>query len=196
MPMHTAMYTYTHTMEPNISEPIEVEVNIPERVDGEGILCPGIYGGTDMKAMADRQRRLNSYKKRMEYRECVPCDRCCTCIEMRGFYPNGKERIIGLLCMSGEFETTPFNTCSSGRRSSTGRKRVVYDMTNAPKGFALGLGNAKSDLEYMSPGDPKRIKETSQSQVKEYIGGSSHYKRADGKVMDEASKEIPKGLMN
>ena len=174
----------------NITEPIEIPSTIPEE-GGAGNLCyAGIYGGTDAAAMMDRQKRVDGYKERVRYRVCIPCERCTQCVELRNFSPGGEERLIGYVCLGMECETTASHTCDRAQLNKTGRKKVVFDTTNAPIGFKAGLARKTTP-----PESPKnRIEADMPSEG--YRGGSNYYRRADSDRAAVGSGKIPKRLMN
>ena len=182
-----------HTMEIKTSEIVEVPETVRES-EGEGYAFAGIYGDTSVDAMTDRQKRKEGYRERVKFRECVSCDRCGHCLEIRGFYRNGKEYIKTLLCIPGEFETTPFNTCDQGYRNRKNRRKVIYDLANAPRGFEAGL-HKPAEVGFKFPGDKRESKEN-EPPKEGYRGGSKFYKRADGDERSEGSGKIPRGLTN
>ena len=102
--------------------------------------------------------------------------------------------MIALYCPSNEMEVTPFHTCILARRPrKLHTKKVVYELTNAPKGFEIGLG--ARNLQPEMPGVREKV-EPSKQPEKDYIGGSESYKRADGDEQARGSGKIPNGLMN
>ena len=180
-------------MTDKVSEIVEMPMNIPERTDGGGMIAAGPDGSTTPEAMAERARRTNGFISRCDYRECISCDRCGNCLEIRGFTPRGEERVIALYCPSGELEVTPYHTCNQARRPRrTGLKKVIYELTNAPRGFKVGLGNV--NLKPLVPGEARKLEPT--IPVHGYVGGSKFYKRADGDESSEGSGKIPRGLTN
>ena len=181
-------------MENEVSEIVEVKPSIPERIDGDGVCAAGIHGGIDAAAMMDRAKRTRNFRGRIDFRECIPCDRCGNCLEMRRFDKKGKDVILALYCLVGELEVTPYNTCNSARRTRDGRKKVVYYMENAPSGFRVEANRIKAELPYVSPGGGKYLEST--MPTKGYVGGSGYYRRADGDSVKGADGKIPKGLMN
>lgn len=172
-------------------------VEIPETIreaEGAGCVYGGIYGERTMGALADRQKRTDNYRERVNFRECLNCDRCTHCLEIRGFYRNGKEYVKTYLCLTGEFETTPYHTCDRAQRNRRGRRKVVYDLANAPRGFEVGRGS-EDNLRYREPGES--IKESGGVPPEEgYRGGSKFYRRRDGDEEAEGSGKIPRGLTN
>lgn len=180
-------------METKTSEIVEIPDTIREP-EGDGMMFAGIYGDTTMEAMADRRRRKEGYRERVNFRECIPCDRCGHCLEIRGFFRNGKEYVKTLLCLVGEFETTPYNTCDRAYRNRSNRRKVVYDLANAPKGFQAGL-NPSKEAKFSFPGERGESK-NNEPPSEGYQGGSKFYKRADGDESSEGSGKIPRGLMN
>ena len=173
-----------------ISEQVEIESPIPEE-GGEGNLCyAGIYGGTDTNAMMDRQKRVNGYQERIHYRTSIPCDRCTRCLELRKFSKGGEERLLGYICLQMECETSANHTCDMAQANRTGRKKVVFDLTNAPLGFKAGMASKKTPPEVMK----NRIEPDEPSEG--YRGGSNYYRRADGNREAVGSGRVPKRLMN
>lgn len=179
-------------MQDNLTELVEVPLAVRERTEGEGLLYAGIHGETDPDSLTDRQNRVDGYKKRLEYRPCVSCDRCMLCIELRGFTRSGEERVTGYLCINGEFETTPYNTCNQGKRSRHDRRKVVYDMTNAPIGWKLGLARKEAKVAK----ETEQIDERREAGLEGYRGGSKHYKRKGEESGKEGSVQMPRSLTN
>ena len=180
-------------MTPKISEPVEVEMPFVDKGEEAGYCYAGIYGGTDMAAMADRQTRVERYSERENYRECVPCDRCTYAIELRKFMKSGEEKLAGMICTIMERETTKFHTCNKALRNRTDRKKIVYDLTNAPIGFRVGIGT-KAELGHASARS-ERGAEVEKPSVG-YRGGSNYYQRADKDRGATGSGKMPKVLMN
>lgn len=172
---------------------VEVPFHLPER-DGEGLCSVGITGETDYASMQDRKTRIDRIKARDDWRETITCDRCGNCLEFRGFSSKREEITIGLYCLNGEFETTSYHTCNHSRMARNNRRKVVYDMRNAPLGFAEGL----SKLQLSSPMKEKldEIKLERTIPIDGYKGGSEYYKRADGEKEAEGSGKVPKSLAN
>jgi len=181
-----------HTMA-KISEPIEVPNNIPEDKAVGSLRFAGIYGGTDAAAMADRDKRSAKYRERTDYRECIACDRCTFCFELRGFKNDGTEKLIGFICTRLEQETTAYHTCNDALKNRSGRKRVIYEMTNAPLGFEAGL-SSKSELPPKTGREKNGIEPAVPSGG--YRGGSNFYKRVDGDREAIGSGKVPRRLMN
>ena len=120
---------------------LEVEENEFYPQTGNGVMAAGIYGDADYSAMADRAKRVASFQSRYSFRDCVSCDRCYHCIEIRRFTQKGETETLAYYCLYGEFETGPYKTCNCGHATKTGRRKVVYDMTNAPVGFGTEQGD-------------------------------------------------------
>ena len=162
---------------------------------GAGNLCyAGIYGQTDATAMMDRQKRVDGYKERVQYRRCIPCERCTQCLELRNFNSGGEERLVGYLCTQMECEVDASHTCNMAQTNRSGRKKVVYDTTNAPLGFKAGLAKGKAKGE-RPPEVPKNRIESAEP-TGGYRGGSNSYKRKDGDREAIGSGRVPKQLMN
>lgn len=179
-------------MEKQTTEIIEMPIDGCEEAVGAGYCFAGKNGETTPEAIAARQKRIESNKGRIDYRECISCDRCLHSLELRGFQKDEKEIVKGLLCMRGGFETHPYCTCNDAMKSRHGRKKVVYDLENAPKGFMIGMG--KRGLEYRNPGENPRS--ATRRPEKGYIGGSKFYQRIDGERELESGSKMPKGLVN
>ena len=179
-------------MEQQITEILEVPMPAVDNIEGQGYAYGGIHGDRTSEAYATRRAKVSSYKSRIDLRECIPCDRCSYCLEIRGFHKSGKECIKGMVCLRGEFETNPYNTCNDALKSKNGRRKVLYDLENAPKGFKIEVG--RSDLVYKEPGES--ASEGVRNPTDGYRGGSNYYKRADGDSDAEGSGKIPKRLMN
>ena len=180
--------------EDKISDIVEMPMNIPERIEGGGMMAVGPDGSTSPEGMAERAKRKSRTIERTDYRECISCDRCGNSLEIRGFRKDETEMVIALYCPSNEMEVSPYNTCNIARRpKKLHTKKVVYVLTNAPKGFELGLGS--KELKPEAPGVSEKV-EPSKRPPEDYIGGSDKYKRADGDEDSKWSGKIPKGLMN
>lgn len=181
-------------MRERYSDPIEMtSLNYPEK-DGEGVTFVGVYGDTNIDAMADRARRTEGFKDREYYRGCIPCDRCGNCLELRKFSVGGIEKVTGLICMVGGYETTAWNTCNQARRPRRDRRKVVYDLENAPPGFKEGLAEKREVLE-VGQGPEKMVAPVG-NPAKGYVGGSEKYKRKGKERGSEGSAQMPKGLVN
>ena len=168
----------------------EEEINIPQE---GGIVSAGIFGDVDVDAMTDKLRRTEDFKRRTQYHEVIPCMACSNCIELRKFAPDGRACTIGWYCYMGELAVSQFGTCKDAHMRANGRRRVVYDTTNAPLGFEQG----------MVPILPKRYftnKQREQAAIASaremYRGGSSSYVRPDGNKEAVGSGVIPRSLRN
>ena len=173
-----------------------VEVPFPERLpyEGGGLMASGIKGETHIEALADRLRRVEEFQRRNDYRACIPCEKCNHFIEMRGFDRNGEEKCTGYWCNFGEFETDPFHTCGTSHLARNGRKKIIYNMLNAPADFGQ---RPQDDVRrvYGNIGQ-SLVQGEKRSILEEYAGGSGMYRRADGKSVREAGGVMPKQLMN
>ena len=176
-----------------ISEPIEVPSTIPEDKAAGTFRFAGIYGGTDAEAMADRDMRSAKYRERTNYRECIACDRCTFCFELRGFKKDGTEKLLGFICTRLEQETTAYHTCNDALKNRSGRKRVIYEMENAPLGFEAGMA-IKSELPPRTGRERNGVEPQAPSEG--YRGGSNFYRRADGDKGAIGSGKVPRGLSN
>lgn len=175
------------------TEVIEVPLKVPQGA-GHGLCAAGIYGDSGASAMKERQRRRQGCQDRIYYRECIPCDRCGNCLEIRGFTVSGLEQLKGLWCIPNEFETTAYHTCDMARQSRNGRKKVVYDLENAPYGFAEGLSRTQLNTEI--PESDGEVKPPKTGARDGYTGGSEQYKRIDRDREAQGSGKMPGRLMN
>ena len=159
-----------------------------EEPDGEleqvgGLSFAGPNGELDASAMLWRKARSMGFKERMGYRPAVPCDRCANCIEVRRFTETGKVQSCGYFCISGEIDTSPYYTCNAGKARKNGRKKVLYDLNNAPMGFEVGIGT----------GDVREVLENegvrSEKVIMEYRGGSKPMARKE-------DDQMPRRLVN
>lgn len=169
---------------------LEVEEALPEQSE-RGFTPAGIYGDMDAKAVTDRIRRIESFKQKKNYHETVTCDGCCNSLEIRKFNKAGEIEVVGFYCFMAECVVSQYGTCDSGHLRNNRRKRVIYDLENAPIGFEQGQTNVPMRRFYTK-------KEESQAREREaqegYRGGSKFYVRADGG--DVGSGKIPKSLGN
>ena len=74
-------------------------INCEEKItslerDSEGLMFAGRNGSADCLSLEKMKRRESRIKDSMDYRECIPCDKCSGGVEVRGFYKSGKEKII------------------------------------------------------------------------------------------------------
>lgn len=152
----------------------------------------GIFGDTDVKAFADKEKRSVDYKSVNGYQEVLTCPHCGSCIEFRAFTPNGEAYTVGRYCQVGELSVSEHGTCQRAYPRRKGRKRVIYDGTNAPAGFDQGLAPVTMKRLYTKRDQYKALLEESRG----YRGGSSSYQRADGEKEAVGSGKIPKGLGN
>lgn len=156
------------------------------------LLVAGIFGDTDAKAMADKERRTISFREKYDYREITTCPYCCNCIEFRKFTPSGEAVTVGRTCIMGELPVSEHGTCKSAYPRRNGRKRILYDITNAPAGFEHGLAPVTMRRFYSKKEQFKAAREESRG----YRGGSSSYNRADGDKEAIRSGRMPKGLVS
>ena len=152
----------------------------PKKVSG--VSCGGPNGELDTGSMLWRKARTLGFKERAGWRTVIPCDRCANGIELRRFTTTGKVTTSGWYCVIGEMETNPCATCNNGKQRRNGRKKVLYDLTNAPIGFEDGL--EAGSMRDVIMGEGLR----SEPEGGEYRGGSQKTK-SEGKGM-------PRGLMN
>lgn len=145
----------------------------------------------DAKAVTDRLRRVESFKQKKGYHEVVPCEGCCNCLEIRKFSKAGEVEVVGFYCFMAECVVSQYGTCDSGYLRNNRRRRVIYELENAPVGFEQGQTNIQMRRFYTK-------KEESRAREREaqegYRGGSKFYVRADGG--DVGSGKIPKSLGN
>ena len=179
-------------MQEQFSDIVEIPLAVQERTEGDGLIAAGINGESSPVALMERQRRVEGFKERLEYRPCVSCDRCMMCIELRGFKRGGEEKVTGYWCTFGSLEVTPYNTCNQGKRSRHDRRKVVYDMTNAPIGWNLGLARKEAKVAK----ETEQIDERREAGIEGYRGGSKHYKRKGEESGKEGSVQMPRSLTN
>ena len=165
------------------------EASLPEATC---LLVAGIFGDTDAKALADRERRTIKFRENYDYREITTCPYCCNCIEFRKFNPSGEAYTAGRYCLMGEITISEYGTCSSAYPRRNGRKRIIYDTTNAPPGFEQGLSPVTMRRFYSKREQFKAAREESRG----YRGGTSSYQRADGDKEAVGSGQIPRRLGN
>lgn len=189
--MRSLSHIRMHMQETEETVEMEVPETFPKREGEGGLMAAGIYGDADAAALADRQKRIDNFKKRLDFRECISCDRCSFCLEVRRFSETGQEEIAGLFCLDAGFEVLATNTCNLARRHAKGRKKVLYDLKYAPMSFRLGI-EKKMELHAIKGSDTKAVEPT--YPVDGYRGGSKFYVRADGG--DVGSGKIPKSLGN
>ena len=176
---------------------VEIPMTLPKREGDAGLCAVGTTGDTDYASMKAREKLIAGMQEREEYRYAVTCDRCGECMEFRGFSPRGAEIVLGLWCRLGEFETTAFHTCNKARLPRKERKKVVYDLRNAPIGFREGLSSLQLSApmeEHREDVKPDRPDKTVYAMG--YKGGSEHYNRIDGDKEAEGTGKIPRRLMN
>jgi len=155
------------------------------------LMAAGIFGETDAKSMADHDIRVIRYREQYGFHEVVTCPYCCNCIVFRKFTTSGEAYTAGMYCFNGEITVSEHGTCSNARARRHGRKRVLYDITNAPPGFEQGLAPVTMHQIFNKREKFKAIREESRG----YRGGSSGYQRTD----DEGEKgtgQIPRRLGN
>jgi len=157
-----------------------------------GLFVAGIFGDTDARAIADRERRAITFREKYDYREITTCPHCCHCLEFRKFSPSGEAITVGRFCFVGELPISEHGTCKSAYPRRHGRKRIVYDTTNAPAGFEQGMAPVTMRRFYNKREQFKAAREESRG----YRGGSSSYQRADGNKEAVGSGQIPKGLVS
>lgn len=172
---------------------VEVPIEVTQR-EGDGVCSIGIHGTTDYSAIQDRKYRQERIKEMEDYRGTIPCDRCSRCLEMRGFNELGNQITLGLYCLYGEFETTAWHTCNRAKTANNNRRKIVYDMRNAPFGFSEGLSRVQ--LQTRDVAIPKYVDEDHAKPYGEYTGGSRYYKRADGDKTKVGSGKVPTSLAN
>ena len=157
------------------------------------LVVAGIFGDTDIAAKADQVARSEAFKKRTKFQEFVPCFACSNCLEFRKFIPTGEVVTIGFHCLLGEFVTSCYGTCTYGHLRKDGRRRVVYDKTNAPPGFEEGLVPVTMKRFYTKK---DKFRAAAHEERAGYRGGSSSYQRKDGDLEAVGTGKIPKGLGN
>lgn len=167
---------------------IEEDVSLPR--EGK-LMSAGIFGDVDSDAVADKSRRVEDFKARYNYHEVIPCTACSHCLEMRRFSHEGKAYSVGCYCFLAEMPVEEFGTCINGHKRPDGRRRVIYDTTNAPAGFENGLVPILPKRYYT-----KKARERAALKLARegYRGGSSSYVRPDGDREAIGSGVIPRGL--
>lgn len=176
-----------------IETSVETEVSVEQgREAGEPYMVAGLQGGTDASALLQRRMRQEGYKDRNYYREAIPCDRCGECLELRRFGANGRPMRTVYYCVPGAFETDMFSTCNAARLAKKGRRKVIYDTTNAPIGFTEGLSELN---ESNRPIGEKMVseKERRGRLATQYRGGDGGYER---KGEERGGGGMPRMLVN
>ena len=191
------------------SQMLEREEDSPIKSVGEGWLSAGVTGTLGESELSDRQRRIDYFCQREDYRVCITCPSCAFCLTLKGFDQKGKEEIRGWFCTAGEFSTEEGRTCNRAYRAKKRRIRVLYDMTNAPQmvremfrrqkmgpemkaGDGEGLVALRPDVS--GSGKYERTKHSGRTD--EYVGGESGYRRAAMEAEGREGGKIPSRLMN
>lgn len=188
---------------------IERMEDSPIKEAGEGWLSAGVTGTLGDREMADKQRRIDYFCQREDYRTCITCASCSFGLTLKGFDQNGREEIRGRYCTAGEFPTEEGRTCNRAYRARKSRMRVLYDMTNAPQmvrelfrqqkmGTEIKAGE-NENLVALRPdvsGEGKYERTEHSGRSEAYVGGEGGYRRADGKRPEDGGGKIPRRLMN
>lgn len=111
---------------------IETYEEEPYPYVGAGIMALGPEGEDSAECMRQKEKRDMHFMKRMSYRECIPCDRCYQCIQMRRYNRKGRLETTGFYCLAGECEVEPYHTCNQAWKAKNGRVRVFIDMNSVP----------------------------------------------------------------
>lgn len=168
----------------------EEDITLPQI---DSLRSSSIHGDTDIVGIADRIKRTEIFKRTYHWQKVIPCRNCSNCVEYRKFRPDGLAVTVGFYCFLGEMQTEEDATCDYGHTRTNGRRRIVYDGENAPKGFEEGLAPVQMK-RYFSKRE--RVKAAIEAEKKNYRGGTSSYQRADGDKGAIGSGQIPKGLGN
>lgn len=172
----------------------EIEVEEESAItEQNNLLSAGIFGEVDERAVSDRIRREMVFKARCNYQEFTPCCQCCYCIESRKFTADKQAVSTGFYCFHGEMVVTKYGTCTEAHVRANGRRRVVYDLENAPAGFEKGLADVKMQRLYTWK-EKRKIMEKALKET--YRGGGVGYVRADGNAGAKGNGQIPRRLGN
>ena len=156
--------------------------------EGPGMVSCGRDGSTKAAEMADRAGRVANFRQRFDYREIIPCEKCYHCVTIRGFNKRQEEITRGCYCIAGEMPVDKLGTCNNGYRAKNGRVRVIYDLENAPRGFAAGVLAAGKEKKSEMPAKRNSGEDLNRG----YLGGSEAYNGSAGLK----GLEMPRRLMN
>lgn len=181
------------------------------------LLVIGADGSMGDEAMRDRFARQQRFVERMDYRECIPCPKCCNCITFKKYKGTGEIVTTGFYCNSGEVSVGEYHTCNAARRSKTGRIRVVLDTTDAPTWAKYGkmggsvdevrggdfetenskkYGSVKGIQEIGGGELARRLPPTKPTEYDDYLGGAEKTAEKYGKGGAEGAGDIPRDLVN
>ena len=153
----------------------------------------GANGLSSAEALVEKKRKIEAAAVRTDYRECISCDHCVNSLEIRSFKRDRKTVVSSLLCLIMDKETDGFHTCNYSRRNKSGKRKIVWDLANAPDTF----GTVYYENFVPSARDNKgEDGERTATADGEYRGGSKFYRRKDGDKEAVGGKKIPKGLGN
>lgn len=151
----------------------------------------GANGLSTAEAFAEKKRKIAAAAVRTDYRDCVSCDHCVNSLELRSFKRDRKTVVSSMICLIMDKECDCYHTCNYSRRNKSGKRKIVWDLTNAPDSFGTvyyenfvpsARDNKGEDGGRTADGDG------------EYRGGSKFYRRKDGEEI--GSRKMPKGLGN
>lgn len=171
---------------------ITEEAMIAEAEEGEYVMA-GIYGDSDKASLEDREWRAHKKKLGAHYRECISCERCSNCIEIRKFMRDQKTVKAMLYCGVLESQAEFGHTCDSAHKNKSGRKRVIWDLENAPPTFGL----EEPQYRIVKEGELSKVYGIEEPPTT-YVGGGKEAKerlREMGKGK-QGSGAMPRGLMN
>lgn len=168
------------------------EVMMSEAEIGE-YATAGIYGDDDRASMEDRQRRTQKKKVGENYRECISCERCANSIEIRKFMRDQKTVKAMMYCSLLEDQAEFGHTCDSAYKNKSGRRKVIWDLENAPPTFGL----EESKYKIVKGGELSRVYGVEERQTT-YIGGGKEAKERVRELGNgqKGSGVMPRGLVN
>lgn len=183
----------------------EPESEYPQR---GSLLMLGANGGMGDEEMGARFARQQRFIDRMDYRECIPCSKCCSCLTLRKCLASGEIVTTGYYCNAGEINVSEYHTCNGARRSKNGRVKVLMDTSDAPAWAKFGgdrsgeyetdnskkYGRLESGTERGGGAVALSVPPTKPTGKDEYIGGSKEgaVKRDEG----EGAGDMPRVLVN
>lgn len=151
---------------------IETYEEEPYPYVGAGIMALGPEGEDSAECMRQKEKRNAHFKRRMSYRECIPCDRCYQCIQLRRYNRTGRLETTGFYCLGGECEVEPYHTCNQAWKAKNGRVRVVIDMNSVPTNVLVEHTVERGRLMKAEQGAAGRQVGMGRGE-NEYVGGSS-----------------------
>ena len=172
----------------------------PLEEDESGMMFAGRVGETDYQSLMLRRERTRRLQESNDYRACIPCDRCGSGVEIRGFTKAGKEKLIGYVCRLMDCETNANNTCNMARLTRKPYRRVLYILQDAPRGFREGMTERQLTEIDSRSGEVEEAQEGFKVETTMpkhgYHGGSGYYNRADGDKEAVGSGRMPVRLTN